>query len=219
MSSPELGDDFSIPTYQRSTRHEGASSRVISFLIVAGLHVLGGLAFATHKLIVEREDAPITVTMIESSAQQELPTQSLPAPQFESARLPVMVVPEVSVADTPSSTAITAVNETPTETSASSITQETFTEARFDADYLDNPQPTYPSISRRMREEGTVVLKVKVRVDGSPDVVLVQQASGSVRLDQAALSAVKLWKFIPAKRGDEAIESWVLVPIEFNLRA
>ncbi|HEU4655305.1 MAG TPA: energy transducer TonB [Steroidobacteraceae bacterium] len=218
MSSPELVDDFSIP-YQRSRRYEGASTRVVSFLIVAGLHVLGALAFAAHKMIVEREDPPIAVTLIESSAQDEPQAQPLPAPQFEPARLPIMVMPEVSIDVAPSATAITAVNETLIRTSAPSIAQETFTEARFDADYLDNPQPSYPSISRRMREEGTVVLKVKVRVDGQPDVVLVQQASGSVRLDQAALSAVKLWKFIPAKRGDQAVESWVLVPIEFDLRA
>jgi protein TonB len=220
MSSPELVDDFAIPTYRRSSRYEGvANARVGAFIIVAGLHALVGLAFAAHKMMVEREDAPITVTLIEGAAREERPPQAPPVPQFERSILPAVVMPEVSIAKPASSTAITVVSEAPVKAPMSPIAQETFTEARFDADYLDNPQPAYPSISRRMREEGTVVLKVKVSVDGSPDVVLVQQASGSVRLDQAALAAVKLWKFVPAKRGDEAVESWVLVPIEFDLRA
>ncbi|MDP1605285.1 MAG: energy transducer TonB [Rhodocyclaceae bacterium] len=89
---------------------------------------------------------------------------------------------------------------------------------RFDADYLDNPKPSYPALSRRMGEEGRVVLRVHVRESGIPDEVQVHKSSGAQRLDQAAQDTVRRWKFIPARRGTEAVAAWVLVPIVFTLK-
>jgi len=89
---------------------------------------------------------------------------------------------------------------------------------RFDADYLFNPKPPYPALSRRMGEEGRVVLRVQVRADGSAGEVQVHASSGSPRLDQSALDTVRRWKFVPARRGDEAIAASVLVPIVFSLK-
>ncbi len=91
-------------------------------------------------------------------------------------------------------------------------------EPRYGADYLDNPAPGYPPLSRRLREEGQVILKVFVEKNGSPSEVNVHSSSGSERLDQAALEAVRRWKFVPARRGEEAVAAWVLVPISFQLR-
>lgn len=92
------------------------------------------------------------------------------------------------------------------------------TPARFDADYLANPKPAYPVASRRLGEEGKVVLRVKVSPGGTPAAVEVKQSSGFARLDEAAKSAVEHWRFVPARRGDEAVESWVSVPIVFSLQ-
>ncbi|MCV2217363.1 energy transducer TonB [Thauera sp. Sel9] len=91
------------------------------------------------------------------------------------------------------------------------------TGARFDADYLNNPKPPYPPLSRRLREEGQVMLRVLVSVDGMPSRIEVRTSSGSERLDRAAEQAVSRWRFVPAKRGDTPIEAWVLVPIVFKL--
>ncbi|RIX48554.1 MAG: energy transducer TonB [Rhodocyclales bacterium GT-UBC] len=91
------------------------------------------------------------------------------------------------------------------------------TAARFDADYLHNPKPAYPPISRRSGEEGKVLLKVRVSPQGTALDVAVSKSSGFARLDNAALEAVNRWRFVPAKRGDEAIESSVIVPITFAL--
>jgi len=89
---------------------------------------------------------------------------------------------------------------------------------RFDADYLSNPPPVYPAMSRRLGEEGKVVLRVFVEANGRAAQVEVKTGSGSSRLDQAAEEAVRRWKFVPARRGEEAVGAWVLVPIVFNLR-
>lgn len=90
--------------------------------------------------------------------------------------------------------------------------------ARFDAAYLNNPTPTYPMLSRRMREEGQVMLRVLVSAEGLPARIELRTSSGSERLDRAAQDAVARWRFVPARRGDEAIEAWVLVPIVFKLQ-
>ena len=89
---------------------------------------------------------------------------------------------------------------------------------RFDADYLDNPKPPYPAISRRLSEQGRVVLRVHVDADGRPAEVQLHVSSGSSRLDQSALDTVRRWKFAPAKLGKEPIAAWVLVPIAFTLK-
>lgn len=87
----------------------------------------------------------------------------------------------------------------------------------FNADYLENPPPPYPGMSRRMREQGKVVLRVHVTPGGTADEVQVRASSGSVRLDESARDTVKTWKFVPAKRGSEAVPAWVLIPISFRL--
>ena len=92
------------------------------------------------------------------------------------------------------------------------------TAARFDAAYLNNPRPGYPALSRRLREEGQVTLRVLVSPDGQPAQVELRTSSGSDRLDRAAREAVARWRFVPARRGDIAVESWVLVPIVFKLQ-
>lgn len=88
---------------------------------------------------------------------------------------------------------------------------------RFDAGYLKNPQPDYPLVSRRRHEEGTVLLLVQVSADGAPAQVTVERTSGFSRLDVAALQAVLRWRFVPARRGPDAVVAWVVVPIEFSL--
>jgi len=87
----------------------------------------------------------------------------------------------------------------------------------YQADYLDNPPPAYPRLSRRLREEGEVTLRVQVTPEGRPAQVLITGSSGSRRLDQAAQTAVEGWRFAPARQGARSVEAWVEVPIVFRL--
>jgi protein TonB len=89
--------------------------------------------------------------------------------------------------------------------------------ARFDADYLQNPKPVYPAMSRRQGEEGKVVLRVRVSAQGASLSVEIKQSCGYARLDEAARAAVEKWRFVPARQGTEAVESSVLVPLNFTL--
>lgn len=89
---------------------------------------------------------------------------------------------------------------------------------RFDADYLSNPAPAYPSVSRSLGEQGKVFLRVLVSPRGEAQEVHVHAGSGHERLDLAALDAVRRWKFVPARQGESAVAAWVVVPISFTLR-
>lgn len=87
----------------------------------------------------------------------------------------------------------------------------------FNADYLDNPPPRYPALSRRIGEEGRVILRVLVNASGSADEVQIRDSSGHARLDEAARDTVRRWRFVPARRGEQPVAAWVLIPISFRL--
>ena len=87
----------------------------------------------------------------------------------------------------------------------------------FNADYLKNPPPVYPSAARRQGQQGRAILRVLVNVNGMADQVEIRKGSGFGALDAAALEAVKQWRFIPARQGDQPVAAWVLVPITFTL--
>jgi protein TonB len=86
-----------------------------------------------------------------------------------------------------------------------------------DADYLNNPAPAYPAISRRLGEQGKVVIRVLIDRDGKPQQGDVGQSSGYTRLDQAALRAVMSWRYVPGRRDGLVQDMWFDVPIHFTL--
>jgi len=81
----------------------------------------------------------------------------------------------------------------------------------------DAPKPRYPESARRDGKEGRVLLRVLVNEEGRTASVEVNRSSGVESLDQAALEAIKRWRFSPARLGDRPVESWVRIPIDFRL--
>ena len=90
---------------------------------------------------------------------------------------------------------------------------------RFDVAYLNNPRPEYPRTSRRMGEQGKVLLHVFVNATGQAEKIEIRNSSGHARLDESAREAVRRWKFVPARQGDQPVSAWVLVPISFVLES
>lgn len=86
-----------------------------------------------------------------------------------------------------------------------------------DASELNNPKPPYPAISKKLREQGLVLLKACIGANGSLDSLDLKQGSGFSRLDQVALQTVKQWKFIPAKKGGTPIPMCYELPVKFIL--
>ena len=88
-----------------------------------------------------------------------------------------------------------------------------FQDPSFNAGYLHNPPPRYPSMSKRLGEQGRVLMRVMVSAAGEAMNVSLHASSGSTRLDEAAIDAVANWRFVPAKRNGHAVSASVLVPI------
>lgn len=87
------------------------------------------------------------------------------------------------------------------------------------ADYLNNPKPDIPTVSRRLGEQGQVTLRVFIDTQGQPTQVEVLQSSGYTRLDDVARTTVlRSWRFVPGKRNGTPEAMWVNVPINFVLK-
>jgi len=78
--------------------------------------------------------------------------------------------------------------------------------------------PVYPRIAQESGWEGTVLVRVAVQPDGSPDSITVRKSSGHPVLDHAAMDAIKKWRFLPAKDGNIPIRSMVNIPINFDIK-
>jgi len=102
---------------------------------------------------------------------------------------------------------------------APEITEEAGTTAltRQAVRYRDNPAPPYPGPARRRGHEGTVLLAVEVLAEGATGKIRVERSSGHPLLDDAALQAVREWRFEPAMKNGTPVPSWVEVPIRFVL--
>jgi periplasmic protein TonB len=77
--------------------------------------------------------------------------------------------------------------------------------------------PRYPPTSRRLGEEGTVVLRVELDAQGNVDAVQVATGSGFTRLDEAALATVKTWRCTPPQRDGRPVRAVALQPFKFVL--
>ncbi len=86
-----------------------------------------------------------------------------------------------------------------------------------DAEYLRNPLPAYPTKSKELMEQGTVLVEVIVGVDGTVKKVELKKSSGFDRLDRTALSTAMKWRFIPGKRAGVPTEMPYNVPFVFEL--
>jgi len=89
---------------------------------------------------------------------------------------------------------------------------------RAKPNYLKKPEPAYPAVARRRRQEGTVLLAVKVSAAGRATRVELKHSSGHPALDAAALEAVPAWEFEPARLGTLKVDSEIEVPVRFELK-
>lgn len=82
---------------------------------------------------------------------------------------------------------------------------------------ISNKPPYYPEIARRSGWEGRVIVRAEVSADGVPTSVTIAKSSSYGVLDQAALRAVKSWRFQPRTIGGVAMAGVVEVPVNFSL--
>ena len=117
----------------------------------------------------------------------------------------------------PLSPAATSSKESSSDNKASSAPPSDTVVKPTKADYLNNPKPEYPALSRRMGEEGKVVLSVLINEQGRAEQVRIKRSSGFPRLDDAAQRAVKTWTYRAGTRNGQAEAMWFDVPVLFKL--
>lgn len=233
-----------MPAHALNEIAEGGhwSHRIVKFSAVLALHLglLVWIAQASPPVVEHIEPIRLDVRTVEMPSATAAKPQAVATPAVKTpAPVKQAVLPKpVRASPQPLLQAPPAASAPPTSFSArpaavpdmeqgatrptaavtpSSATGGMVSAARYDADYLKNPAPDYPSLSRRMREQGTVHLDVTVAPDGTAKQVKLSRSSGYTRLDEAALETVRRWRFVPARKGDEAITANVIVPIEFRL--
>ncbi len=196
-----------------------SATQITVFLIAVAAHaaVLGWVSQYSPRANPVRPAEPITVSLLAPTppASRDAPPVSQPP-----MKQPVPAAPqERAVTPDDPSPSVAPTTMPATEAAPAGLPlAAALTPARFDAAYLRNPAPAYPLLSRRLGEQGKVLLRVLVHTDGSAMSVEIASGSGYARLDQAARETVRQWRFIPAMQGDKTVNSWVIVPINFSLK-
>ena len=86
-----------------------------------------------------------------------------------------------------------------------------------DRNIFFNPKPIYPLISRRMREQGAVHLKLCIDERGRVEHVQLVKSSGYEKLDRSAIEGVREWKFSALETKDQALSHCYHLPVHFRL--
>jgi protein TonB len=80
-----------------------------------------------------------------------------------------------------------------------------------------SPDPKYPDKARKAHEGGVVLVDLVVGTDGlARDVKIARTVTPE--LDQAAMDAVKQWKFTPAAKDGHPVAVQIKVEVSFNIR-
>ncbi|MCB5186999.1 energy transducer TonB [Methylobacillus caricis] len=83
--------------------------------------------------------------------------------------------------------------------------------------YSHQELPVYPAMSRRLGEQGVVMLRMLISETGVPESIQIETSSGSERLDKAALEAAKKSRFNPYKRNNKPMKVSVIAPVRFTI--
>jgi len=81
---------------------------------------------------------------------------------------------------------------------------------------VEKVQPEYPPIAQQAGMEATVLLQVLVGRDGRVQNVTVEHSAPM--FDEAAVSAVRRWRFSPALSSGHPVAVWIALPVRFTLR-
>jgi protein TonB len=208
--------------------------RIVMTVLLLHVGVLWALQAGLLRRVVE-VIVPAQVLVEVYSPQEDKPAPPPPAPKPVKTQLTPVAPPTPLAVNTPapqpSEITLAPVAPSPPVTSgekALSNTSATATTAAppappkvelpsSDADYLNNPKPPYPPLSKRMGEQGKVVIRTLIGTDGTALEASIFKSSGFDRLDQAALATARKWRYVPGKRAGVAEAMWFNVPFTFVL--
>ncbi len=203
------------------------SGLFITIALHAGVAAIGLLAVTTTTLT--RPPPPIASDNIPETAK---PPPEAAAPLTRELVIPIDVpLPEpiIDVAPDADSRPLITAPEPPVRPPGSGAEPDTGTRvapdpqpagptriARLDPRFA--ALPPYPAASRRLGEEGVVIVHVRIGRDGRVLAATLAQSSGHPRLDAAALAhALATWRFTPALAAGVAVEAIRDIKVDFRL--
>lgn len=215
-------------------RNQRANLPALGFSM--GIALLAFSALSAGHAVQQKHHSPkLDVLEIKAPPPPPSPPTHQPAPQPVAKAQPI-ILPETPLpppADAPRITAI-ATDQTPPPpammadaspaapvAAAAPITAAALAVENggdLSSSMISATPPRYPLESRRKREQGLVLLRVLLAIDGRVAEISVAQSSGHDRLDQAALAAPRRWRWSPARRNGALVQLRGLVEIPFVLQ-
>lgn len=196
---------------------------IVALITGAAAYILLSMSAA---IVRKHRDQPLAVNLLATAPplpapprhEQEpapKPRVAVPVPLVKTRPLAVRVTP----AETPVRPAPSPPMPVPPAEPVPAVARPSVIAGDFATRLIAADPPRYPLESRRKRETGTVVLMVVVGEDGRVDDISIQQGSGFHRLDRAALSAVKRWRWSQTIVDGHSVKVRGVVRIPFELRS
>lgn len=209
--------------------------RLFIVIAVVGFHVLGlwalqtGLLRRAVELVVPVQ---VLAELIELPQPQVTPTPAAPQPAPVPQRVtptkpvprqaaqPIAVAEPVSAEPAPTGT---TEPQPPAPTMPVAVAEPAqpappkIEQPSSSAEHLNNAPPPYPPLSKRLGEQGKVIVRAFIEVNGTASKAEIRSSSGYDRLDQTALQTVLKWRYVPGKRAGAPEAMWFNIPINFVL--
>jgi protein TonB len=230
-ASPSFSSSASFASFFAANRNAVIAASVLAFHVLAIWALQTGLVMRAVELIVPVEvlaqiiDLPTPkVTPAPPAPPEPVKPVAAKPKQVTQAAPTLLAVPDA--VPTPNAPSVQPIAPpalyTPAVPVAAVATPAPSAPAKIslpssDADYLSNPKPPYPPMSKRLGEQGKAIVRVLIGADGQPQKAELRQSSGFERLDQSALATVMKWRYVPGKRDGVAEAMWFSVPISFVL--
>lgn len=193
-------------------------AKLFGLLFVLALHGAGLYGLWSYRIIPTPDEALVMMVnlinpQIPEQSEPESPKPPEPRPIKPPDHLHLAVETPVVLHDEP----VIYVPPEPAVVAPPVPAQPVMLSGELSVSCPERSPPNYPAGSRRLNEQGRVLLRVELGEDGRVSGVQVKTRSGFPRLDEAAVSAVKAWRCKPAMQNGVAVRAVALQPFVFIL--
>jgi protein TonB len=212
-----------MQTYTASKRYQSGSSKYVGIGVVVFLHI--AIVYALYSALQQRAKELIPPPIQVKNIDQVKPKDEAPPPPPPDIKMPppppYIPPPDIAVEAAPAATnAITTTSVKPVVAPpppAAPPAPVTHTTVEPVFDKAHSREPEYPSVSRRLGEEGVVVVRVLVAEDGHVLQAELVKSSGFSRLDNAAVESMKSYRFGPGTVDGKPAQLWKTMQYRFQL--
>ena len=212
-----------VPTAAASSYAASHGLSWPTIIAIAALHAAAIVALVKLDVIAIARPAPppLVVNLISEPAPPPIIERPKAQPETDQKiETPIVTPLQIvqTVAAPPPPITVTTTPPPPRPLPVATAPAAPVTVDNLDERMIEGKPPRYPMESRRKREQGTVLLRLLIGLDGRVAQASVAESSGFDRLDQAALQAVRGWRWQPMVRDGTTVEVRGVMPIPFVLK-